>query len=180
MAWLAALLVWLLGLAAHPGHAQLYYGISDVSNTTATDVLRRVPLAGGAEQTVVAAGTSGYPATPTLLAYDPATNRIFVVNAFNNAQNIVAVNAATGAVSPFVTPAGTGSTNTQITGLIVGQAATTISSITRASANPTNATTVNYGNLRVAGDGPDGVQFLADHYGHCERGLSRYASSRLG
>jgi hypothetical protein len=135
------------------GGGFLYYGLSDVSNTTFTDVLRRVPLAGGAEQTVVPAGTSGYPATPTLLAYDAATNRIFVVNAFNNAQSIVAVNAATGAVSPFVTPAGTGSTNSQITGLVVGTPLAVPTVTTAAATSITSTSAVLGGNVTADGGG---------------------------
>jgi methionine-rich copper-binding protein CopC len=135
------------------GGGFLYYGLSDVSNTTATDVLRRVPLAGGAEQTVVPAGTSGYPATPTLLAYDAATNRIFVVNAFNNAQSIVAVNAATGAVSPFVAPAGTGSTNSQITGLVVGTPLAVPTVTTAAATSITTTSAVLGGNVTADGGG---------------------------
>ena len=119
---LTLLLTWLLGLVPHTGQAQLYYPVSDGAGATTLDQLRRVPLAGGAEQTVLGSNTANFPGAPGAAVLDAANNRLLVANSFNNTGYIAAVDLSTNAVTTFVTLAaisGSASTTLSGSGLVI-------------------------------------------------------------
>ncbi|MBX0290372.1 T9SS type A sorting domain-containing protein [Hymenobacter sp. HSC-4F20] len=58
----------------------LYYNLSDNVFGSRLDQLRRIPLAGGNEETFVGSNTANFPATPQALALDRQNNRLLTTN----------------------------------------------------------------------------------------------------
>ncbi|MGI4866854.1 MAG: putative Ig domain-containing protein [Janthinobacterium lividum] len=135
------------GIAVDNVNGFVYYGVSDGA-TTGLDQLRRVPLAGGAEQIVVASNNANYPTAPGALALDVANKRLLVLNTFVNALRIAAVDLTTNAVTTFLTPAAiNGSASSTFSGqgiAVAGPAPTTVASITTTTTSPTNASSITY------------------------------------
>ncbi|MCA8829181.1 LamG-like jellyroll fold domain-containing protein [Hymenobacter pini] len=143
------------GIAVNTRDNTLYYVLRDNGITTFNDQLRRIPLGGGIEETVVDVNSNGrgFPTSPGPLSYDAANNRVILGDISINNRDIVAVTPAGVITSLLNDGAQIGTSNTSILGLAVGAGSAAAPTVTTADAASITASSAVLGGTITAENG---------------------------